>query len=296
MTEPTEPHLAILQRRNTLLEAELDRLRRTRSRHRNSWLAVPVVIVATWTLSAQAPGGTSDLESRVSALERLIRKGPGNVTQVSGPFEVVGAANAPILVVTGEPMNATSRLGRIHIARGTGNNFYVKVIRADGQLIAQMQETNEGVGSVDVFDAAGARRADLWGKNGLNVYAPGDKPSITLAPDQSGAGVLRLHTAAGLRLAELGPDPNNGGGGALSVMGSGGKTTAAILGGLRGSGAVIVATGAGRPAAEMSISGDGRGMVQIFGAGQRPSPCSPRQRTTRSACSRSPTPPVPWPI
>jgi hypothetical protein len=230
-----------------------------------------VILVAVWSLSAQAPAPSEDIEKRLSALEGLIRKGPGNSTQVSGPFEVIGAAGSPILMVTDQRTGSARRFGRIHIGRGTADNFYVKVLKPTGQIAAQMLETKDGVGSFDVYDAENHLHADLYGKNGLNVYGPGEKPIITLAPDPAGGntGALTIMSPAGKVLATM-KGAQDGSAGAVSVMNAAGKPVAGLIGGSSGNGAVAVANSGGVTLAEMSVSNDGRGLVQIFGGAQQP--------------------------
>jgi hypothetical protein len=259
------------------------------SRSLSPWLGVPVAIVATWTLSAQAPSVGSDFEGRLRALESMVKRGPGNSTRIIGPLSVVGTDGKAILHV-GPDRDPTVP---VNIFRRADNMGGIVSVQSGGLVRAVMGVEADAVGVISALDTKEKPRAQMVGRGAVVIKDERGEQIVGLTrgeggcriglwrgnvriadlfadPAKGGAPVLRLTAASGQALAEIGTDPNNGSAGAVMVAGSAGKTTAAMLGGLRSAGAVVVATSSGTPVAELSVSSDGRGLVQVFGPGQRP--------------------------
>ncbi len=261
---------------------------RQRARGMSPWLGAPLVIAATWTLSAQATGGVPpDVEQRLRALESLVRRGAGNTTQITAPFDVIGPDGKPMLRVSVQH----DRSVPVSIARIAENNGGSVWLSGGGALEVAVAALPVA-GQVTVSDPQGALRAgmligkvvvtDSKGKD-LVGFTRGDDDGgrftiwrggsrvIDIKPDSANfAGEVVVSNSAGQPLVKLGADAQNGGAGGVAVMSAAGKPTAALLGGVCGAGAVMVANSASQPLAEMSVSGDGRGLVQVFGRGSRP--------------------------
>ena len=174
-------------------------------------------------------------------------------------------------MVTDQPILATTRLGRVQVGRGTTDNFFVKVLAANGHLVAQMGETKEGVGSLDVYDA-GASSGPMCMERTAQRVRPGEKPVITLAPDtgSGNAGSMNIWSPAGKILATMSAHPKDPNAGAVSIMNSAGKAVAGLTIG-SGGGAVVVANGSGVGLAQMGVTDDGRGLVEVYAkTGGRP--------------------------
>jgi hypothetical protein len=202
------------------------------------WLSLPILAACMMVLSAQVSASKqAELEKRLSAPETRLLNGPGSTTAIRAPFEIIDKNGNPILGVSDGAFNALSRKGRIQVARGTGDNFTIRVIRADGRLANWIGETNAGEGSIEVYDKEGKLRADLWGKNGVNVYNSASKSVIALG---------------------LGDGGNHG----LWIRGENGKVAAAIGEGKTGGGVVSVSDPSGKPRAELY----GQGGVAVYNA------------------------------
>ena len=200
------------------------------------WLSIPILAVCVMVLSAQVSASKqAELEKRLSVLEARLLSGPGSTTAIRAPFEIIDKNGNPILGVSDGGFSALSRKGRIQVARGTGDNFTIRVIRADGRLANWIGETNAGEGSIEVYDKEGKLRADLWGKNGVNVYNSASKSVLALG---------------------LGDGGNHG----LWIRGENGKVAAAIGEGKTGGGVVSVSDPSGRPRAELY----GQGGVAVY--------------------------------
>lgn len=267
---------------------ELAELRREvhRLRAGRRWLAVPLLLLGTWTLSAQAPATSPDIEKRLSELEARVRRGAGNATQISAPFDVVDAGGKVILRVSDRP--ATTGAVAIY-ARSFGG--VVVVHSSSGKSVMGMGADDGGAGTLWATDVQGTPRAEIHGSGGivlrdrsgiqiagmtdhdgrgrLGIWSTDKTVAELTSAADGGAGELRIMDGSGATtLAEL--TAGSGGDiGELRVM-NGGKPTAAVLGGVRGSGAVLVGNAAGKTYAEMSVSDDQRGLFQVFGEAGTP--------------------------
>jgi hypothetical protein len=257
-------------------------------RRLSPWLGAPLVIAATWTLSAQATGGVpADVEERLRALESMVRRA-GTTTQITAPFDVVGPDGKPLLRVSVQhdrsvPVSIAkvpeNNGGSVWLSAGGVLEVAVAALPLAGQVAVNDQNGKLragmlGLGKVVVTDLKGedlvgfTRGDDDGGR--FAIWRSGQRV-VDIKPDAANnAGQIVVSNGAGQPLAKLGADADNGGAGRVAVMSAAGKTTAALSGGMRGAGAVIVANSSSQPLAEMSVSDDGRGLVQVFGRGNRP--------------------------
>jgi len=163
---------------------------------------------------------------------------------------------------------------------------------AQGKVAAVMGETGLAVFNAQEEQVAGVTRGQGQGRVGIwnnkrwvaeltsdqagngviKSYSPGgNAPVVTLGADPQGgnAGALTLMNPAGKVVAVM-KATTGGDAGTLSVMNSAGKPVAGLTGGPAGGGAVVVANAGGVGLAQMSVTSDGRGQVQIFGRNQNP--------------------------
>ena len=99
------------------------------------------------------------LTTRVAALEAEAAKREADGAQgnqrVTAPFEVVDKSGKVILSVSdGTYGDATTR-GRVHIGRGTGDNYGLWIRGADGAGAVVLREQASGAGGVFVMDKKG---------------------------------------------------------------------------------------------------------------------------------------------
>ena len=192
-------------------------------------LSLPMLAVCMMVVSAQVSASKQqELEKRLSVLESRLLIGAGSTTAIRAPFEIVDKTGNPILGVTDGAFNALPRKGRIQIARGTGDNFTMRVIRADGHLANWIGETNAGEGSIEVYDKDGKLRADLWGKNGMNVYNAASKSVIAVGVGDAGTRGMWIRSEDGTVAAEIGEGKS--GGGVVSVSDPSGRPRAELYG------------------------------------------------------------------
>jgi hypothetical protein len=251
------------------------------------------MVVVSWALSAQTPAlNQADVERRLSAMERMVRKGPGNSTQVTAPFDVVGADGKTMLRVgkdLGTP-KAQVYIGPGHIPGASGGAVYVLSDAGTGGVA--MGTSDKGFGVVFATDASGNNRAQLDGNGTVVVHDENEVPvagvgirdgygsiaiwhkeskvlSLDADPQTGNAGALTLMNPAGNVVAVM-KATTGGNAGTLSVMNSAGKPVAGLTAGGASGGAVVVANAGGVGLAQMSITSDGRGLVQVFGKNQNP--------------------------
>jgi hypothetical protein len=312
MTQSPEQALSELTRRVHELEAGLLRARAGQARHtyrhrsaRSPWLGALLLIAATWVLAAQAPATLPpDIEQRLRALESLVRRGPGKITQMTAPFEVVSADGRPIVRV-GPKMDGSVP---VSIARVEPNGGGTVAVSAGGIFQAVMAAP-PGSGVITALDAKQVARAKLSGNAGVVVLNPGGEQIvgmtegdgggrigiwrgvnkvIDIATDAAsgGSGVVKINTpsgqtvarlstidgagevavlnAQGARVAAMGA---KGDAGAVSVMNPSGKPVAGLIGSEASGGTVAVAPPGGATVAAMSVSEDGRGLFQVHARG-----------------------------
>jgi hypothetical protein len=312
MTSSPEQTLSELTRRLQEVEAELIRTRAERvppaCRHRkarSAWVGALLIVVATWVLAAQAPATLPpDIEPRLRALESLVRRGAGNVTQMIAPFEVLSADGTPIVRVAGLPDprvpvsigTIPQQGGIISIAAGGVAQAVMSATLGRGEFAAldAKQVTRAsllGTGSMVVFDPTGEQLAGVTqgdaGGGRIGIWRGKEKMiDITTDAASGGSGVVSINAPSGQSVARLSTLDKAGelvlsneggsrvaflgaknGAGALSVMNSAGKAVAGLLGNAAGGGAVAVATSNGATVAEMTVSDDGRGLFQVHARG-----------------------------
>lgn len=152
------------------------------------------------------------LRTRVAALEAEAAKREADRAQgnqrVTAPFEVVDKSGKVILSVSdGTYGDATTR-GRVHIGRGTGDNFGLWIRGADGAGAVVLREQASGAGGVFVMDKKGIGRVVLSAEEdrGVTILNSASKEIVSLGPDPKAkaAGMLRVVDEAGNALFDVG--------------------------------------------------------------------------------------------
>lgn len=260
---PSDARLVELMNELEALRSELSGTRghRTRldarpwGRASRAWPAAALILVGAWALSAQAPASIPpEIEERLSTLEKRIRGGPGNTTQVTAPFDVLGPDGKAILRVgSGRPSGSPVHIGHIPGAGG------LLVIHSDnGSDVAGMGVNPERHGAVYASDATGKPRAQLNGTGAVTVYDETTKQVAVMIHKKDGGGRIGVWNNAGQRVAMLDVEAENGNAGALSVMDPAGKVLGRL--GLHPQGgkdaALAIMNPAGSPVAVMTSSGE----------------------------------------
>jgi hypothetical protein len=145
-------------------------------------------------------------------------------------------------------------------AEAGANPGSVTIRSSTGQLLAAMSANDGGV--FVVRDAAGKNRIRLDQK-GMSYMGPTETVLARLGPhpQEEKDAALTIMNSAGTAVASMRAAGETG---ALSVMNSAGKPVAGLLGSGAGGGIVGVATSSGATLAQMSVSEDGRGLVQVY--------------------------------
>jgi hypothetical protein len=246
----------------------------------------------------------ADAERRLSQLESRLLGGPGNTTQIRSPFEVIGDGGSVILQVTDGPAvrgavgisrqaerggtigvfhNGTEVAGMGPSLAGHGAVFAsdkegnprvlvqgaggVAVLDASRKELASLVATDEGTGRVTIWhgETKVASLGEVGGAGILRLAEASGAATAELGPGQNRNTALRVFGPTGVAVAALGADPARGHTGSLLVTNAVGGVSAAVMGGERG--AVIVADPAGQTVAELGVTADARGMLQIVHAG-----------------------------
>jgi hypothetical protein len=185
--------VAELRRQIESLQAELAKLagedpaaRSHRPGSGHHWLAVPLVLLSTWALSAQTTV-PQDLEKRVRDLEERLIRGPGSATQIRAPFQVVNGAGKTILVVS----DGAPGTGEVAIWHEGGRGGSIVTMR-NGTRVAGLGPANEGHGAVFVTDAKGTVRAQMIGNGGVVVRDAGGEQVAGLLSTNDGRGRIGI--------------------------------------------------------------------------------------------------------
>lgn len=167
------------------LRTEMAEIRhqQTRCAVRGKWrlsiglLAAPLIIVSSWAWSAPSLESVpSDIKERLSALERMVRRGSNNTTQLSAPFEVIGPDGKAMMQVNSAGVSLIN------------TSFFV--LDSQGRARAVM-----AAGAVSVFDEKGDHVVDIHspsvGSGEVAVYSK-DKKVVTIATDKDGSPYIDL--------------------------------------------------------------------------------------------------------
>jgi hypothetical protein len=177
---------------------------------------------------------------------------PLHTNKVRAPFEVVDEQGRTLMLVTSAAQGGT---------RG------IKLFNDQRQQIAVMNAIGDG-GLIKVIKAG----TDIEGVSMSTIEGPqmtlreGGKERAILGRTKGGRIAFWVNSSQGVQLAALGESPIAGGGGALRILGTGGKPLVSLDSPPEG-GAVHVFTGDGRfrPAASMLVE-NGKGVIGVFGA------------------------------
>lgn len=172
------------------LRAELAHIHKQQSRHtKNRWrlptglLAISFVILASGAWSAQTVDpALLDIQKRLSALESLIRKGPGDMTQVTGPLDVIGPDGKHILVV---------------------RNAGLEIMNPAGNRVAYIGADTDGKGKVTVGDAKGTDRAVMAGDGSVSVLDAHKSTRVMLSTEETGGGWVTVYDPKGSERAQM---------------------------------------------------------------------------------------------
>jgi hypothetical protein len=131
-----------------------------------------------------------------------------SVQRVIAPFEVVDKSGKVILSISdGTYGDATTR-GRVHIGRGTGDNFGLWIRGADGSGAVVLREQASGAGGVFVMDKKGIGRVALSAEDdrAITILSSASKEIVSLGPDPKArtAGLIRVADEAGNILLDVG--------------------------------------------------------------------------------------------
>jgi hypothetical protein len=227
----------------------------SRGRASYAWPAAALIVAGAWALSAQTPATIPpEIEARLSALEKRIRGGPGNSTQVTGPFDVLGPDGKAILRVGSGPPSGS----RVHIGHIPGGGGLLVIHSDNGSDVAGIGASTEGHGAVYASDARGKPRAQLNGTGGVVVFDEKTNQVAALLNKKEGGGRVGVWNGAGQRVAWLDVDVENGDAGALLVADPSGKVLGRL--GLYPQGgkdaALAIMNPAGAPVAVMRSSGE----------------------------------------
>ena len=152
---------------------------------------------ATSSDVADLPRIIESLRQRVSALESELartRATAGVAPTVTAPFTVVNAAGTPIFTVTGADFGNAQPKGRVHIGRGTSDNYGLWFIGSGGSLAASIGESRFGFGSFFAY------------RGGKEMAMVTDEGFV-------------FKDASGKQLGHLGPEPTDTDRGRLVVRG-----------------------------------------------------------------------------
>lgn len=242
MTLPSNDRLTDVMQDLEQLRAELAQLRRqqigsikNRWRLRIGLLATFLVIVASGAWSAQsADPALVDIEKRLSALESLIRKGPGDMTQVTGPLDVIGPDGKHILLV---------------------RNAGLEIINTAGNRVVYLGAGTDGDGTVIVSDAKGTDRAVIEGDGRIQVNNPQGTTVVDIFSGEKG-GLVLVSDPKGIRRARM------SGFGVINVFNANEKQVAAIKVGDDDRGRVAVVQNH-KSVVEMTAAGNGNGYFYL---------------------------------
>ena len=200
----------------------LERSQASRSRPRLLFAIPLATVVVLASLASSTP--YSALESRLFALESVIRVGPDGAVQTPGPFQVLDPQGR-VLFSVGRPA-----AGALTVTRRSGLGGPAVAVADDGGADRVVLMAGPGKhGRIETYDGAGHLSAVL-NEAGLNVHDPAGKLVAGVTRGLDGLGrVVVFHkqnqTAAELTQDELGN-------GRVVSYSAAGKIRSALFGGL----------------------------------------------------------------
>lgn len=177
---------------------------------------------------------------------------PSDGNTVAAPFTVVDRAGRPILRVQETMASDAKSAAPVVITGGAMDTFSVRVFNRSGVMMAAFGETQDRTGAVAVYDAEGARVADVGGAaRSITVFSEKGNSLARLMITGDGRGEVRVVNNEAV-LAALSQGAS--GGGELVLTDAGG--TPMVKGFTSPAGVGVVLTGpAGRPGGVMGLPG-----------------------------------------
>lgn len=248
MTQPSNDRLTDAMQDIEELRAELSQIRRQQIQSiKNRWrlriglLAASLVVVSSWAWSAQSTDpALVEIEKRLRTLESLIRKGPGDTTQVTGPLDVIGPDGKHVLVV-----------------RDAG----LEIMNPAGKVVAYVGTNTAGDGTVTVSDQKGTERASMEGNGLITVWNPQGNPMVRLWDDAEKGGHVMVFDPKGSPRAAM------SGFGVVNVINAAKLQVAALTVGEDDLGRVAIFDN-NKKVVEMIGSGDGSGYIHLSDQGK----------------------------
>ncbi|MCW5793684.1 MAG: hypothetical protein KIS97_05030 [Nitrospira sp.] len=202
------------------------------------FLAVPLIMAASWAWSAQNSEPTSPgIEKRLNVLENLIRKGSRNTTQVTAPLEVMSSDGKVILYVgSGKPPT-----GAVAIWAPPDKPGKVAIRSEKGHSLAELGVKEDGYGVVIAADEDGIPRAELNGAGRAIVFGEDKKQLAAMGAGEHLGEVLVV--------------------GRVAVINDDGVVRAA----LNNSGQAVVFDEDKNPVVKMEAIDENRGRVAVYG-------------------------------
>ena len=221
------------------------------------WTTLPALLLGTWLLSAQAPGGQDDLEQRVSDLEARLTSGPGTTTRIRAPFEVVGPSGNVVLQVSQSP---TANDGVAIFQQGSVVGV---TINRGGKDIVGLGTADDKGGLLFIADQNGAPRAEIRPEDGVRVLDGGGQVVAAMLAMDASDGRVAVMRGDKLLATLDGSDE----GGLLDIADEKGKSRAQ-LGIEDGNGYVATLDPKGYAEVELGISDAGEGQLAVMHKGK----------------------------
>jgi hypothetical protein len=216
MTPAEQEYLEKLEQRVRDLER-----RRPSRLQRASLVLAPIVAVTLLTASVSGTGLPA-VESRLLALESMLRLAPDGSAQLRGPFQVMDRGGKVVFSVSDRPAS-----GAVNISRVEGAGPLLAVTGNGGKDAVRIGVSEGGHGRVHTYDSDG-KLAGMLNEAGLNVVNT-DGDLVAGVTRGKGLGrVVLWHDGGKRTAAELSVDEE--GNGRVASYGKNGKTRAAMHG------------------------------------------------------------------
>jgi hypothetical protein len=187
---------------------------------------------------------------------------PGN----HGRIETYDGAGHLSAMLNEAGLNVHDPAGKLvaGVTRGRDGLGRVAVLHNETQTATELTKDAKGNGRVVSYSAAGKIRSALFGETGVKVFDDAEMDVVSILNRNSRGVVGVKNGSVTTHLAELTVDSL--GGGLLLMKASNGLTSIGLLGSQR---RIALGNAAGKSVAELAVSSDGRGLVQVFGKNQK---------------------------